>query len=371
MGTLGFAYNPFAHLHAEADPHLAEYWSSTGGHLSSHEASVLIFGRPGSGKTAKRLRLQRDLEMYQHVLPVPFNIPSTAVVEHQSKQSSDVLSALVCKAVAAAVFLHYLRHARACTVPDDTLLASARMFDAWLPMTRWRERVREAAHVCDWSDVLGRLNGEHTPASDAGIALVLHMADAPGDPQASAAIVLPAEIEKVVLMADDFDADALRTPAMIATLAVHLWKMRVPARRTARTRASMFGREVDISVQLYLPQAARTQVLRRIKGNAEIYDIHVKNDDLLQLANRRLRAACPKCHSLEVLLQLCKKDAHLIIAEADGLPRQLIYSVREALLGRAEEWRRQTAPARRHEPDPPLRKSARLREGVPVHGIRA
>lgn len=337
LGALGFTCDPFAHAFGESDPHLHRYWVRTSGHLSSHQADVLVFGAPGSGKTAKRMRLLDDHRGQPNLLPISLSLPGGRGAD-ASLSDSDLWEALL-RAWAQAALIHCLQHGTPQLAQDRTFLRTlGRFLDAWLPLGQWRDQVLEARSADTWPDLLARLDASNIPVRESGMRVAegAALAEPAGGGLATREgpldlVVLPAAVTRVMIMADDFDADPRRTARQITDLAARIWAWR----RRIRAIASR-PRRPEVAVQLFLPVAARSSALRRIKVQREIYDIAWTEANLNELVERRLAYACPqRSVTLDWLLMggSAKRDA--LIASAQGSPRVLVELIEDALLERA------------------------------------
>jgi hypothetical protein len=213
------------------------------------------------------------------------------------------------------------------------------LFDQWLPLRRWKDRVSTAVTTRDWSEVLHRLDAVGMPVREPGVCLVERAARAHGPSTGQPfdiAAAVPNSVTKIAVMADDFDADPRRTSAMIGDLAMRLWKWRRTGPFGARSPA---GRNTEVAIQLFLPAAARSATLRVIKGHPEVYDIRWTDSDLNALIDKRLSAACQAQRmTLDVLLMGSGLNQHMLVAQANSSPRTLIERIRSALAERAEAW---------------------------------
>lgn len=364
LQKIGLQFDPFESIFSEGDDNLNRYWISTGGHLSSHLASVLVFGTPGSGKTAKRLRLQSDLLGQRQALLISIVLPPDFGLDVRTVagEAFDVqMWGLYARAFARSVLLHCLQHRR--ELNQDVLDLVARLFDAYEPISRWRARLPEAMKTGEWADVFNRLglSGAMPRISErdyqgsanalstfvngvSGVNVPTNPTDSSGAPPTAKrdnkqiswndlrALARHLNIQTIIIQVDDFDADARRTPALIAQLASKFWKLR-------RVATDQCGPAV--SVQLYLPSCARARVLRRIRRVPETYDITWTPLTLREMLQVRLNAASTDPgQTPDALLRVC--GAHYttetLIAQCSGSPRTLIASFDTALQSGKVAW---------------------------------
>ncbi len=105
IGQLGFQYNPFQHLEASTDPHLASYLiDHPGSALVWDDLPTILFAPPGGGKTAFQISAMRMSWVgygNQHSFPIPLILSRIYKAQEQHVQIAQSAARVLLIALAA------------------------------------------------------------------------------------------------------------------------------------------------------------------------------------------------------------------------------------------------------------------------------